>query len=402
MPLMNVMERGMRLPTIGKIRKGMQVPVIDRDSNAPKKDSKGNIVMRPVEREFFVFSIDPTQQAEVTSVLRSAYGTDQIRELNVFLAFPDAFRNFSFWLEAYNYNQLIARSDERLVTYLFDVETNEILVKGDERGNNPVVVAHSSKPKSAAGVLVANVSVGQPLPYAPEMVLGRAKGSDRDITFKAVGRLTVVIPELRRLATFSFVTGSYWYDIPQIYSTINIVEQICQATGRGANTIPMVLRRVEREGTYTDDSGAKKKKIRHDAELEIRGDIISGLLDTYKSSPFALALENNNQPVLPAGSGAEPEEDYDAHVTEELIPGESMVDAAVSLGGRNTPIDAGLVDDPKDEKIDPFSEQSVKWAAKEWNMDTITAAQELGKMLKSGKITAPMGKKSFKRIVKGE
>ena len=315
MPLYSLMKRGMRLPSIGKIRKGEQVPVIDPASNLPKKKN-GEIVMRPIERPYFVFTIDQMQEAEVRSALRKSYGTDQIKELNVFLAHPDAMSNFSFNMEAYNANQRVAVSDERTVTYLFDVDTNTTLIK------DGVIVEHSKKPESPAGKLVNHLPIGSELPYAPDMILAQSKTSDRAITFKAVGRLTVIIRELRRVETFTVMTGGYWYDIPQIWTTIEMLDSIAQATGRGANTIPLKLRRVEREHKYTADDGSKKKRTYYDLELVIRTDIVAGLLESYDGAPFTFNLLENTRPQLPELSPVnELTEAYEEELTE--APGDS-------------------------------------------------------------------------------
>jgi hypothetical protein len=120
----------------------------------------------------------------------------------------------------------------------------------------------------------------------------------------------VVIKELRRLATFTVMTGGYWYDIPQIWSTVEIIDSIAQATGRGANTVPLKLRRVEREHKYTDDSGAKKKKVSYDIQLEIRPDITAKLLESYDGAPFTFNLSGTSQPVLPELGSGELSESY--------------------------------------------------------------------------------------------
>lgn len=323
MPLYNVMQRGLRLPRIGTIRKGIQVPVMEGDK--PKKGRNGQIVTRPKEMPHFIFkcaesTANPADNIEAE--LYNLYGTNEIKALNVFLAFPDAEQNFSFWLEAYTHSQLIARSDERVITYLYDVETNQTLIR------DGVVIEHSTNPDTPAGQIANKFPIGQAVPHTPELVLGKAKESGAEIKFKAVGRLTVVIRELKRLATFTLITGGYWYDIPQIYSTIQIVSEICRATGRGANTIPLVLRRTEVEGTYTDSTGAKKKKMRYDVELEIRPDFTRYLLETYESTPVALMLEQSNtgQPILPDNVTDVAEEFTEAE-TEAVEEGISYIEA---------------------------------------------------------------------------
>lgn len=384
MPLYNVMSRGLKLPRIGTIRKGIQVPVLNEDGK-PKKNRNGQIVTRPKELPWFLFKCAESTNGdggnEVEQAIYAAYGSKEIKELNVFLAYPDAFSNFSFWLEAYTFNQLVARSDERTLTYLFDTVSNETLVK------DSVLLKHSSKPDSPAGKIVAPFNVGDTIPHQPDMILGESKESGRPITFKAVGRLTVVIRELRRLATFTLITGGYWYDIPQIYSTVKMVDQITQATGRGANTIPLTLRRVEREHPYTAEDGQKKKKVGYDVELEVRGDIIAGLLESFDASPFALAIQNN-QPVLPANVGAE------VDTTEEYVEAQE----------HDEPAETVIVE--TDDMVSPFDQKAVEYAAKKWygragDDEKAEAAKELGRLKKTGRITDPMDRKAFKKVVDG-
>ena len=383
MPLMNVMARGMKLPRIGTIRKGSQVPVIDRETGNPKKNKNGEVVMRPKEESFFVFHIDPAQQDEVLAVLSKHYGSKEITELNVFLALPDAYSNWSAWMEAYNFNQLVARSDERVVTYLFDVESNETLIR------EGIVIAHSKNPNSPAGKLVNPLPIGAQLPYAPDMVLALPKSeAGKPITFKAVGRLTVVIKELRRLVTFTVITGGYWYDIPAISTTIDILDSIAQTTGRGANTIPLRLRRTERERKYTDENGAKKTKTSYDIDLEIRADITAGLLETYEESPFALKLENAKHQVLPELiQGAVEEEDFGGTIAEDPI----QVEDEASI---NKPVPVQV--EEADEMIDPLELRAVQYAARKWNVDEKQARKNISA---SNEFYAPMSKKLFKNLV---
>lgn len=388
MPLYNVMERGMKLPRIGTIRKGAQVPVLDKDTKLPRKNGAGEIIMRPKEEKHFVFHIDPEQQEKVLTVLAQAYGSKEITQLNVFLALPDAYSNWSAWMEAYNFNQLVARSDERVVTYLFDVESNETLIR------EGVVIAHSKFPESVAGKLVNGIEIGKTLPYDPEMILAMPKSKDgKPIRFKAVGRLTVVIKELRRLVTFTVITGGYWYDIPAISTTIDILDSIAQTTGRGANTIPLILRRTERERKYTDESGAKKTKMSYDIDLEIRGDITAGLLETYEESPFALKLESVKRQVFPElpSTIEQQDEEFGDPIAEDPIQGNVIEEVPV---GKNQP--AMVLSTEADEAIDPLEARAVEFAAKKWN---ITQAQAAKQIAASNQFYAGMSKNTFKQLV---
>jgi hypothetical protein len=67
---------------------------------------------------------------------------------------------------------------------------------------------------------------------------------------------------------------------------------------------------VEREHKYTDDSGAKKKKVSYDIQLEIRPDITAKLLESYDGAPFTFNLSGTSQPVLPELGSGELSESY--------------------------------------------------------------------------------------------
>lgn len=308
MPLYNVKNRGMKFAPLGSIRKGMQVPVLDKETGKPKKRN-GEIVTRPKEMPHFIFHADATREEQIVGKLASEYGGTEIKSLNVLLAFPDPAQCWSCWMEAYNHNQLIARSDERILTYLFDTESNETLVK------DGAVIMHSSAKNSPAALLVRDIPVGSPVPYVEDMVVGTSKSSNAPITFSAVGRLTVVIPELHKgdnplpLGTWKVVTGGYWTDIPQIDSAMEMVKSICKITGCTANMIPLLLRRAEVESTYTKEDGSQGKRTSYPLVLEVRGDVISGLLETYNSSPFLNMLESHPAPALNAPAEAQ-EENY--------------------------------------------------------------------------------------------
>lgn len=285
MPLINVLRRGMKLPRIGTLRKGEQVPVIDKETKKPKLDKKGEAVMRPVERPYWVIHTDTSDDEGTLEKIYAAYGTKEIKTLNVYLLYPDAEKNFNAWMEAYTSGQLVARSDERVVTYLSDTTNGQTLIQDGRMIDAP------KNPKSAAGQLVADLQPGEELPYTEGMIVALSSGSENAISFKAVGRLSVVVRELRRPDRwFSVITGSYWYDIPFIYTAIDKINEISRYSGRPANTIPLLLKRVPVETTFTDDSGKKRRTEMHCIQLDVRDDVISGLMEAYEDTPFVFQL----------------------------------------------------------------------------------------------------------------
>lgn len=319
MPLYNVQNRGMKFAPLGSIRKGMQVPVVNKETGKPKKRG-GEIVTRPKEMPYFIFHPDAAREEQIMGKLVQVHGGLEIKAIDVLLAYPDPSKCWSCWMEAYNNSQLIARSDERVITYLFDTASNETLIK------DSVVIAHSSAASSAAGLIVKDIPIGSPVNYVEDMVVSVSKSSNTPIKFAPVGRLTVVIPELHKgenplpFGTWKVVTGGYWMDIPQIDSTMQMVESICKLTGCGANMIPLLLRRSEVETSYVKEDGSQGKRISYPLQLDVRGDVISGLLEKYDSSPFETFLLEQPTQAPALNSPVDVEENFEDSVVEPIIP----------------------------------------------------------------------------------
>jgi hypothetical protein len=322
-----------------KIRKGEQIPV-EKDGKPVKRG--GDIVMRPVERPWFVFSTDmqkaryiPNPQLtkkeneqkqmeaqdreyriahDLLDTIYNHYGTNQIMELIVHLPYPNAHHAFNFWLEAYVANQKIAQSDERTITYLFDTLTGEVLIR------NGLLVRYSSNPHSVDESIVKSYPLGGTVPYEKDMVIGETKTKNEPVILKPVGRLNVFMPELRRGGTALLNTGS-WRDITSIYSAVELINQISQVTGRPANTIPLRLTRVPTEFSYEDENGKTRKSTKYFIEAEVISDGLQGML-TALESPMTYALTSGvkDEPMKP-----EPEEDYGDY-PDEITEAEIMSD----------------------------------------------------------------------------
>jgi len=304
MPIYGIQDRGLRFPRLGSIRKGEQVPVV-KDGKPVKRN--GEVVMRPIERPWFVFSVDPLRgkyvssndkealveqekteykyQHELLERIYSLYGSDKITMLNAFLPYPNAHDAFSFWLEAYVANQKVAQSDERIVTYLYDTMTTEVLIR---RG---MVIRHSSNPNSVAGSLVKEIAIGGVLPYEENMVIGETRTKSDPITFKPVGRLNIVIPELKQAATWMVFTGA-WSDISSIYSAVELINQASMHTQQPANTIPLTLTRVPVTTRYEDENGKTRTSEKHYIEAKVVSSAVTNLLTMYEDTPFMMQLES--------------------------------------------------------------------------------------------------------------
>jgi len=326
--------RAQKLPRIGTIRKGIKKPVIDTKTNKPKIGTRGEIITYPAEVPYFVFNTDPTD-TKTPEIIAKVYGTEPM-EIDVFLPFTTIDANWDYWLEAYVYSQMVGRSDGSVVKFLRDIETGEIVVR------NGQVVAHSSNPDSAAGQLVNDLKIGDVLGYYDDMVLART-GEDgkNEVHFKAVGRLQVVLPVLERMATFTVMTGSLYYDIPFINSAIEVAQDIANALNLNLNTIPMKLRRVPIEVSVPSGKDGERKKVtKHFIQMEVDPAFVSQMMKMHSQLPsLTSANAPERYPQLEDGAYFDEDEIIDApeDIAEAMAEMEAPPEQPVVPEGRPYP-----------------------------------------------------------------
>jgi hypothetical protein len=163
MPIIGLTDRGLALPEIGQIRKGEKKP---ENEKRPGKDLK-----------YFRVEFDE-QEVSARETFVQVYG-EEPTDINIILPFNEIERCWDAWLEAYTAGRMVARSDGVKFTYLVDTKTGEIKVKG-----------------------------GEPYtPYTEGMIVG-TDYKNQAIRCRPVGRLKVIIPELRRAAYMVVMTTS--------------------------------------------------------------------------------------------------------------------------------------------------------------------------------------------------
>lgn len=160
-------DREPTFPRVGILRKGSKKP----NEKQPGKDLT-----------FFRFDTDNRQaEADFAAAYASKDGKIEPAEINCYLPFPTPDENFQAWKEEYRAGGLVHRCDG---------ETMTVWATKDGK--------YSTTPA--------------PCPYA-----GKAESG-----CKPVGRLTLIIPELRRLAYVTLGTTSK-HDIMEITDNINAV-----------------------------------------------------------------------------------------------------------------------------------------------------------------------------------
>lgn len=197
MGIKGLTDRGLAFPEIGSIRKGAK----KTEANKPGGDLK-----------YFRVEFDE-REVESAEIFRRVYG-NQPTEINILLPFNEVEKVWDAWHEAYTAGRMVARSDGEYLTYLLDVDTGEVRVLG----------GHPKTPHPADGI------VG----YYTD-----GKGNRQPIKLKPVGRMKVVIPELKRLAYLTLHTTSI-HDIMNLSSQLEAIRVM--NSGRIAG-VPLILRR---------------------------------------------------------------------------------------------------------------------------------------------------------------
>jgi hypothetical protein len=269
MPIVGLTDRGLSFAQIGVIRKGAPK---DPGGNRPGKDL-----------EYFRVVFD---DAETESAKRfvEVYG-QQPKLINVVFPFNDIDQIGQFWLEAYTAGRMIARSDGRVYTYKVDMETGEIVVKN--------------------GV---NIQTGQPELYDPNKPEGFYRNSKtgqmEPVFCKGVGRIRLVVPELRRYAYLLLMTTS-------IHDIINLSEQlqaIWESNNHRIAGIPFILQRKPRKVSTPDQKDKTKRARRTKWLLSIEPNPLWVETKLLAMEKEAYMLDPGQRPTasLPAGMPKSP------------------------------------------------------------------------------------------------
>jgi len=281
MPIKGITDREERFPEIGQIRKG-----------APKND-KGYVGK---DLDYFRVEFDE-QEKDAAKLFNSIYG-DKPQEIIVVLAFDEVDRVWDAYLEAYTAGRMVARSDGEKYLYLVDTKTGEVVVK-------------NGKPFKA---YVEGESVGT--------ITNETTKKVEQIKMRPVGRLRVVIPELRRLAYLTVLTTSI-HDIVNISSQIKAIAAI---NGTKISGIRMTLKRRPKEISTPRPDGSRARYTKWLLSIEADPDWVGAKLDTM----HALSMPEQAVNYLPPGDTIikqEPEGNHyvdDAHNEDDDmdVPGD--------------------------------------------------------------------------------
>jgi hypothetical protein len=269
MPIVGLTDRGPSFPQIGVLRKG--APKV---GNGPGKDL-----------EYFRFQTDNEEAAEAFAQF---YGSEP-RVIRVFVPYKTTNENFEAWREEWTASSLKHRCDgETCVRWLTPQGT------------------YSDEPK--------------PCPYLA--VPNNKKGC------KQVGRLQVVIPELKRLAYVTVLTTSI-NDILELHSNLQALE----ATRSDLRGIPLLLYRVPCKISTPAENGKRARREKWLLHVEAQPQWVE--LQLAAAQEAALPKANVQQFALPPAP-AEEDDDDDEQI-ESLAP---VSQPLPSTNGRSHSIDS--------------------------------------------------------------
>lgn len=227
-------QRTAAFPCIGKLRKG----------GAKQTNNNGKEVMGK-DLDYFRFATDDTDAA---AAFAAYYGAEP-KAVKVFLPYATADENFQAWMEEYRAGGLVRRCDGETCVFSRDAKGNAI-----------------TTPTACT----------------------------RQCTCKQVGRLSVIIPELARMAYVMVETHSV-YDIIQLTENLTAA----QAMRGDLRGIPFILSRRERE--ISTPAGDGKRARRTKSLLFIEPDPAWVVRQLESMRLAAMPVLPGDTPMLTAG-----------------------------------------------------------------------------------------------------
>jgi len=250
MPIKGLTDRQEKFPEIGQIRKG------------GKKGADGTMGR---DLTYFRVEIDE-KEVETIAAFKAIYGSEPT-DLLVTLAFNELDKVWDAWYEAYTAGRLVARSDGETYLYRVNPKTGEVLT-----------------------------GKGAVIPFIKDEIIGtytnQKNNKEMPIKCKPVGRLRVVLPELKRLAYLTVMTTSI-HDIINLSGEIQALSMF--NNGRIAG-IPLILKRRPKEVSCPRPDGTRARYIKWMLSIEADPNWVSKLLEAKQQ----LSLPECATSYLPA------------------------------------------------------------------------------------------------------
>lgn len=360
-PIKGLTDRGLAFPQIGVIRKGSP-----KGENVPGKDL-----------QYFRVEFDANEE-RARQLFEEAYNKSGGKPAAMRVTFPfnEIDRVWDAYLEAYTASRLVARSDGETILYWRDGK--DTLVKnGLATATRTVNIWRKTEGKNTEP-LVISMTEGQSVPHIENMVFHRTEKTL--VEARPVGRLRVVVPELKRLAYLALTTTSM-NDIIALggpdSGELGAISQLCKLLNLPVAGVPLILRRKPKKIAFSKTDGTQSSMVRYLVHIEADPEFVEKALASSRQLATPVV-----QLLNPGNTEKEEEviEGVDEPENEEEIPTESVDD-----------------EPPAIELIDPLGQWAVGYAAKAWNISNSEAAKEIAKK----NLGKAIDKAEFKQIVNG-
>ena len=251
MAIKGLTDKGLSFPQIGRIKKGeMQ----------ESKKKKG--VMYPVDLDYFKVEFADNEDGErLSAMFEKVYGPKP-KSINIRLPFNEISEMWDGFLEAYTASRLLAKSDGPteeggIVLYRCDGKTGEAIVRNGE-----------------------NIETGKIEPH-PNDNVGGFDYKGKPVYYNPIGRLKVIVPELKEAAYMLFTTGS-WNDIRFISQQLAGLKELNQEVIKG---VPLQLIRSDHE-VMAPIQGKKTRVTKSLVSIKADPDWVAARMEEDKQLAF--------------------------------------------------------------------------------------------------------------------
>ena len=251
MAIKGLTNKGLSFPQIGRIKKGELVPVQGKPG-----------VTRPVDLDYFKVEFSDDKEGEALAALfQQVYGPEP-KSINIRLPFNEIENMWDGFLEAYTASRLLARSDGKpeddgVVLFRCDGKTGEHIVRNGE-----------------------NIETGKQEPHPADNIAGYDY-KDQPVYYSPIGRLKVIVPELKEAAYMLFTTGS-WNDIRFISQQLAGLKELNDGVIKG---VPLKLMRSDHEVMVPID-GTKKRMTKSLISIKADPDWVAARMEEDKQLAF--------------------------------------------------------------------------------------------------------------------
>lgn len=307
--------KGLGFPEIGRIKKGELVPI----QGKPGK-------FRPVDLDYFKITFEKGFE-QLHEKFYAIY-PEKPTSINIRMPFNDIEEMWDPFLEAYTASRMLAKSDGPadkggMVLYRCDPKTGQPIVRN--------------------GI---NLETGLPEPHPEDNIAGYDY-QGKPIEYKPVGRLKVIVPELKEAAYMTLVTSS-WNDCENISSQLYGIKELNLGVIKG---VPLTLMRSDQQ-VMAPIEGKKVRVTKSLVSIKADSDWVAARMEEDKQLAF---------PVQKVVAMLEPSYDHpesETETTPELTDPTDWGKQEVLEGEIEPETPAEAVTEPSERE--PYSAEEVK------------------------------------------